>query len=389
MKHLTFLIAAGLLLFSCGSDNQKSIDDLISERSLPDLRSKRKQLSEQQHAYNQKIARLDSVISSLEGNKNLPLVSVVVANAQEFNHYLSLQGDVKTKQNVLIYPEMQGTLEKVYVEKGDKVRKGQVLATINDGGMFSQLAQLKTQAALAKTTFERQQRLWDQKIGSEIQYLEAKTNYQASKNAVDQMQSQLSKYTIKAPFSGIIDNVIKDQGTVVAPGPGSEVFRIVNLSEMYLDVEVPEAYLGSVVKGKEAKVYFPILGDSITTHIRQTGNYINPSNRSYTVEIPIPNKDGNIKPNLTARVFINDYTNENAILIPASIISENASGEQYAFIAEDLNDDNEAVARRKIITTGKTQNGMVEVISGMAHGDHIIQEGARSVKDGQKVKIIN
>ncbi|MDX1327143.1 MAG: efflux RND transporter periplasmic adaptor subunit, partial [Arenibacter sp.] len=331
MKHLTFLIAAGLLLFSCGSDNQKSIDDLISERSLPDLRSKRKQLSEQQHAYNQKIARLDSVISSLEGNKNLPLVSVVVANAQEFNHYLSLQGDVKTKQNVLIYPEMQGTLEKVYVEKGDKVRKGQVLATINDGGMFSQLAQLKTQAALAKTTFERQQRLWDQKIGSEIQYLEAKTNYQASKNAVDQMQSQLSKYTIKAPFSGIIDNVIKDQGTVVAPGPGSEVFRIVNLSEMYLDVEVPEAYLGSVVKGKEAKVYFPILGDSITTHIRQTGNYINPSNRSYTVEIPIPNKDGNIKPNLTARVFINDYTNENAILIPASIISENASGEQYAF----------------------------------------------------------
>ncbi|WP_086477491.1 MULTISPECIES: efflux RND transporter periplasmic adaptor subunit [Arenibacter] len=389
MKNVTFIIAAGLLLFSCGSDNQKSVDELISESNLTELRSKRKQLSEEQQLYNQKIERLDSVIRSLEGNKNLPLVSVVEANAQQFNHYLALQGDVKTKQNVLIYPEMQGTLEKVYVEKGQKVRKGQVLATINDGGMFSQLEQLKTQAALAKTTYERQQRLWDQKIGSEIQYLQAKTNYQASKNTVEQMESQLSKYSITAPFSGIIDDVIREQGTVVSPGPGSEVFRIVNLSEMYIDVEVPEAYLGSVVKGKEAKVYFPILGDSITTYIRQTGNYINPSNRSYTVEIPVPNKNGDIKPNLTARVLINDYTNENAILIPASIISENAAGEQYAFVAEDLNDLNEAVAKRKIITTGKTQNGMVEVISGMAHGDHIIEEGARSVKDGQKVKIIN
>ncbi|MDX1363558.1 efflux RND transporter periplasmic adaptor subunit [Arenibacter latericius] len=389
MKNLTYIMAAGILLISCGSEKQKSVEDLISESNLKELRLKRKELSDQQHLFNQQIQILDSAIGSLEGTKNLPLVSTIVANPVKFNHFLSLQGDVKTKQNVLIYPEMQGTLEKVYVKEGQQVTKGQLLATINDGGMSSQLQQLETQAALAKTTFERQKRLWDQKIGSEIQFLQAKTNYEASKNSVDQLKSQVGKFTIRAPFSGIIDDVIKNQGNVVSPGPGSEVFRIVNLSEMYVDVEVPETYLGSVVKGKEAKVYFPVLGDSITTQVRQTGNFINPSNRSFKIEIPVPNNKGQIKPNLTARVLINDYTNDNAVLIPASIISENAAGEQYAFIAKELNDDNEAVVKRSIISTGKTQDGMVEVLSGIAKGDHIIEEGARNVKDGQTVKIIN
>ena len=263
------------------------------------------------------------------------------------------------------------------------------MASIDDGGMGSQLEQLKTQAQLAKTTFERQKRLWEQKIGSEIQYLQAKTNYEASENTVKQMQSQLGKSTIRAPFSGIIDDVIKDQGTVVAPGPGSEVFRIVNLSDMYIVVEVPETYLGSIKNGKEAKVYFPVLGDSIMTNIRQTGNFINPGNRSFTVEIPVPNKTGTIKPNLTAKVQLNDYTSENAILIPQSIVSENADGEQYAYVAEELNAENEAIVSKKIITTGKTQNGYVEVLSGISSGNHIIKEGARSVKDGQKVKVLN
>lgn len=391
MKKVTYitLMAAGIVLASCGSENQKTVDDIISDGNLTELRSKRKELSDEQQLNAQRIQELDSVIGTLEGSKNLPLVSTLVADPIKFDHYLNLQGDVRTKQNVLIYPEMQGTLEKVYVKEGQQVSKGQLLATINDGGMASQLQQLETQAQLAKTTFERQERLWDQKIGSEIQYLQAKTNYEASQNSVDQIKSQLGKYTIRAPFTGIIDDVIRDQGTVVAPGPGSEVFRIVNLSEMFIDVEVPETYLGSVVKGKEAIVFFPILGDSIRTHVRQTGNFINPSNRSFRIEIPVPNSNGKIKPNLTARVRINNYSNENAIIIPTSIISENAEGEQYAFIAEDLNEDNEAVVKRSIITTGKTQDGKVEVLSGISSGDHIIEEGARSVKDGQKVKIIN
>jgi len=386
MKKLPILLIAVISLYSCGGVDQ-SVAEIISGQNLEAIRAKKNEITTQQKLIDAQLKSLDSAIAILGNEEKLPLVNTLTAKKEIFNHYLELQGDVSTKQNVLIYPEMAGTLQRVYVKEGDRVSKGQVLATIDDGGMSSQLNQLKTQASLAKTTFERQERLWNQNIGSEIQYLQAKTNYEAAENMVSQAQSQLGKSTIRAPFSGIIDNVIKDQGTVVAPGQGSEVFRIVNLSDMYIEVEVPEAYLGNVTKGKEALVYFPILGDSVVTKIRETGNFINPSNRSFEAEIPVPNKEGKIKPNLSAKVNINDYTSEDAILIPTSIISENAEGEQYVFVADEPNADGESVVKRTIITTGKTQGASIEVLTGLNDGDHIIKEGARSVKDGQKVKI--
>lgn len=389
MKKIYYILVTALIFSACGNNGQQTVDSLIEAGDVEAMRVKKGELTEQLKTTDREIKLLDSVIATFNLDEKLPLVTTVKAEEQKFDHFLELQGDVMTKQNVLIYPEMAGTLQKVYVQKGQQVSKGQLLATIDDGGMGSQLAQLKTQAELAKTTFERQKRLWDQKIGSEIQYLQAKSNFEAQQNAVKQFQSQLGKSSIRAPFAGIIDNVIKDQGTVVSPGPGSEVFRIVNLSDMYIDVEVPETYLGSVTKGKEAQVYFPVLGDSVITRIRQTGNFINPSNRSFSVEIPVPNKNGNIKPNLTAKVRINDYTSEKAILIPQSIVSENAEGEQYAYIAMEPNADNEAIAKKIIITTGKTQGALIEILSGIEDGNQVIKEGARSVKDGQKVKIIN
>ncbi len=386
MKKLIYLITATIALSACGGKEQ-SVDDLIAEGNLETLRTKKSEVSDQQKQIEANIRKLDSAIALKSGEEKLPLVNTITAEFQKFDHFLELQGDVQTKQNVLVYPEMAGTLQRVYVREGDQVRKGQTLAVIDDGGMSSQLAQLKTQAALAKTTFERRKRLWDQKIGSEIDFLSAKSNYEAAQNSVDQASSQLGKSTIRAPFSGIIDDVIKDQGTVVSPGAGSEVFRIVNLSDMYITVDVPETYLGDVAKGKEAMVYFPVLRDSITTQIRETGNFIKPSNRSFSVEIPVPNKNGKIKPNLTAKVSLNDYTSEEAILIPSSIISENAEGEQYVYVAEAPNSDNEATAKKSIITTGKTQGGQIEVLSGIENGNQVIKEGARTVKDGQKVKI--
>lgn len=385
MKKIIYLLIIPVLAISCGGE-EKTVESVIAAGDLEAIRLKKSEITAQQRALEAEIKMLDSVIDAKSDNKKLLLVTAFEAKTEEFNHFLELQGSVQTKQNVLIYPEMAGTLNRVYVKEGQRVRKGQILASIDDGGMSSQLAQLKTQAELSKTTFERQKRLWEQKIGSEIQYLQSKTNYEAQLSAIKQMESQLGKSTIRAPFSGVIDNVIKDQGTVVAPGPGSEVFRIVNLSDMYISVEVPEAYLGNVIKGKEAKVYFPILNDSVTTKIRQTGNFINPGNRSFTVEIAVPNKEGIIKPNLTARVHINDYTNDKAILIPQSVISENAEGEQYTYVAEKTNEQ-EAVAKRVIITTGKTQEGFVEVLSGIESGSFVIKEGARRVKDGQDVQI--
>ena len=388
MRKIASLFLTSAFLIACGDDKATTLDEVISSGDLVQIRTKKNEIATQLKTLNDQVKILDSVISVLDGADKLPLVSAYEVQEQPFDHYLELQGDVATKQNVLIYPEMAGTLQRVYVTEGDRVIKGQLLATIDDGGMASQLEQLKTQAALAKTTFERQKRLWEQNIGSEIQYLQAKTTYEATMNSVEQAASQLKKSSIRAPFNGIIDDVIKDQGTVVSPGPGAEVFRIVNLSDMYITVDVPETYIGSIDQTSKASVYFPVLGDTIITKVRQTGNFINPSNRSFTVEIPVPNEKGNIKPNLSARVNINDYSNPAALLIPQSVISENAAGDQYVYIVENPGEDMKGTAKRRIITTGRTQGMFVEVLSGLSSGELIIQEGARTVKDNQDVQII-
>jgi len=389
MKKAIYITLTAAVLASCGGNGNKSLEKALSSQDVEVIRAKHAEISIEKKALESQLKSLDSAIAMLDGSAKLPLVTTIEVHPQRFDHYLELQGDVMTKQNVLIYPEMSGTLNKVYVKEGQKVTKGQLLATIDDGGLSSQLAQLRTQAELSKTTFERQKRLWEQNIGSEIQYLQAKTNYEAQQSAVKQMESQVGKSSIRAPFTGIIDDVIKDQGTVVSPGPGSEVFRIVNLSNMYIEVEVPESHLQNVTPGKDVKVYFPVLGDSVNTKIRQTGNFINPSNRSFTAEIPVPSHDGKIKPNLTARVMINDYTSENAILIPQSILSENADGEQYVLLVAADSVENNPVAKKVVIKTGKTQGDYVEVLSGINEGDAIIDEGARSVKEGQQVNIKN
>ncbi len=387
MKKFYSIIALSLLLVSCGSSENGSVSQTIESGNLEAIRNMKANLTSELNVIESDLAALEAAIASLDSSENLPLVTTFEVQPQVFNHYLDLQGNVKTRENVLLYPEMAGTLLSVKVAKGDRVSKGQLLAVIDNGGMSNQLSQLKTQAALAKTTFERQANLWKQKIGSEIQYLQAKAQAEAQANAVLQLEKVLAKAQITAPFSGVIDQVLKDPGTVVSPGNGSEVFRLINLSNMYIDVDVPEGYLGAVTKGKKVGVYFPVLQDSVNAVVRETGNYINPNNRSFSAEIAINNPNGSIKPNLNARVHINDYTNENALLIPQSVISENAAGEQYAYVAE-LNGD-AAVAKRHIITTGKTQGDYVEIISGINAGDLIIKEGARSVKDAQAVKILN
>ncbi|MFD2100392.1 efflux RND transporter periplasmic adaptor subunit [Flagellimonas iocasae] len=387
MKKIIQLSILGILIASCGGGGKNTVEGVLETKDITKIREKRNTLTEELKALEDQVKQLDDAIAELDDNSKLPLVSTLTVQPEEFNHFLELQGDVMTKQNVLIYPEMAGTLYRVYVKEGQKVSKGQVLASIDDGGLSSQLAQMRTQAELSRTTFERQKRLWEQNIGSEIQFLQAKTNYEAQQSAVKQLESQVGKSTIRAPFAGIIDDVIKDQGTVVSPGPGSEVFRIVNLSDMYIDVEVPEAHLPNVTIGKMVDVYFPVLGESVSTKVRQTSNFINPSNRSFNAEIPVPNNSGHIKPNLTAQVKINDYTNESAILIPQSVVSENAEGEQYVYIIAEEN--GEVVAKKSVIKPGKTQGDYLEVLEGIKAGSQVIVEGARSVRDGQTVKAID
>ena len=199
------------------------------------------------------------------------------------------------------------------------------------------------------------------------------------------MKETLAKSKITAPFAGIIDNVIKNEGNVVAPGQGSEIFRIVNLSNMYIETDVPETYLPDVTVGKSVQVMFPVLGKSLETKVRQTSNFINPANRTFLIEIGVPNQDKSIKPNLSAKLKINDYTNMDAILIPQSIISENAAGKQYVYTIQNLDGD-VGVATQTVVKTGTTQGDVIEILNGISAGDKVIEAGARSVKDGQKVK---
>jgi membrane fusion protein (multidrug efflux system) len=386
MKKYITLAILSIALVSCGGDSSgKSVETLIESGTVEELQSKKEALKAEITTSNEQLAQIEKVLEEkTPRDKKEVLITTMTVKDTLFNHFIEVQGNVETKQNVLIYPEYQGTLSRVLVKEGQRVRKGQLLARIDDGGLGSQVAQVESQAALAKTTFERQQRLWDQKIGSEIQYLQAKTQYESSQNMVNQIRSQLGKTTVTAPFSGVIDEVITDQGTVVAPGVA--IFRIVNLDNMYVAAEIPESYLPTVTAGKTVKVEFPVLGESIDATVRQTGNYIKPSNRSFAIEVDVPNKDGKVKPNLTARLSINDYTAENAILIPLNVINENADGEQYVYIAFAKAD--EMIAQQKIITTGKSQGDRIEVLSGIEVGDKIIVEGARSVKDNQAVKIL-
>lgn len=389
MKYIYTLLTATLLLTACGGDKKsKSVEDLVASNNLEALKEKREEIDAKQLEFAAQLKLINDRISELDTVKKLPLVTSLLIESEKFDHFLELQGNVKTKQNLVIYPEMGGTLTRVYVKEGQNVTKGQLLATIDDGGLSQQVAQMQIQADLAKTTFERQERLWQQKIGSEIQYLQAKSSYEAQQRAVNQLKSQLSKTSVRAPFTGVIDDVITDQGSVVAPGQ-SQLMRIVNLEDMYIETDVPESFITNVTVNKDVKIEFPILGKSMDAKIRQAGNFINPANRTFKIEVAVPNKDKSIKPNLTAKLKINDYSSENALLIPQSIISENAEGEQYIYIIDNKNADNEGVAKRIIIKTGKAQGDVIEVINGLKNGAEVIQEGARSVKDGQLVKVID
>jgi len=388
MKNILALFILTLFLASCGSGDKKSVDAVIESQNLESIRAKKTELVTEQNLLKQDIKKLDIVISELDVGTKIPLITTFKLEISNFKHFLELQGNVTTKNLLTIYPEYSGVLTNVYVREGQKVQKGDVLAKIDDGGLSQQLAQLKIQSELAKTTFERQQRLWDQKIGSEMQYLQAKSNYEAQDQAIAQLEQQVAKTIVRAPFSGTIDDVFTEQGSVVMPGQ-TELMRIVNLNNMYIETDVPEKYVANITRGKKVEVEFPILGKKVDSKVRQVGDFINPSNRTFKVEISVPNKEKAIKPNLTAKLRINDYSNESALLIPQGIISENAKGEQYIYVIKEKVGSDKATAEKRFIETGLTQGDYIEVIKGLDPGIEIIQEGARSVNDGQEVKIIN
>lgn len=388
MKYIYLLIIVAAFTVSCSGEKKNTVENVIESDNLETIRKKRSELVEDQQVINDKIKRLDEKIKTLDTSKNVPLITTFKAETEVFVHVLELQGNVTTKNLLTITPEYNGILTNVYVKEGQKVTKGQTLAKIDDGGLSQQLAQLKIQTELAKTTYERQQRLWEQNIGSEIQFLQSKSTYESQQESVNQLKQQIAKTTVKAPFSGTIDDIITEQGSVVAAGQ-TPLMRVVSLNDMYIETEVPERYVSDVIRGKNVSVTIPVLGKTMETEVRQAGDFINPDNRTFKIEVEIPNKDKSIKPNLTARLKINDYTNEEALLIPQSVVSENSEGEQYVYVVTEKDADGIGTAKRVIIETGKTQEDIIEVLKGLEPGAEIIQEGARSVRDDQSVEVLD
>ncbi|GIZ09335.1 RND transporter [Flavobacterium sp. UMI-01] len=373
-------------MLSCGGDKKNSTENVIASGNLEQLRLKRAEIIKSADELSKELKKIDDAISVLDEHHKETLITTLTAKDTVFKHYIELQAQVQTKENLVINAQLGGILEQLSVKEGQRVSKGQTLGRIDDGGLSQQLAQLEIQASLSKTTFERQKNLWDQKIGSEIQFLQAKSNYEAQVRAVQQLKKQIAKTVIVAPFSGVIDEIISEKGSVLAPG--SPVLRIINLSNMYLEAEVPEKFINDIKRGTEVVVDFPMLNESIKTQISLVNNNINPANRSFKVQVQVPNKSGLIKPNLSSKLNINDYSNKNVITVPLSIISENAEGEQYLYIAEKTEDGKHTKAKKVIVTTGKSQGDLIEILEGINDGDLIIKEGARSVKDGQIVSII-
>jgi RND family efflux transporter MFP subunit len=377
MRKIFIVSVITLALYSCGNkEKSQTIDSLIESKNT-------KALVEKKAALQLEITKIEEALAKLETKKEEALVSVITVKDTLFNHYLDIQGSVDTKENIIIQPEFSGTLTSLTVIAGQKVAKGQILGRIDDAGMSQQLAQIQTQYELAKTTFERQKNLWDQKIGSEIQYLQAQTQMTSLQKSIGQMKAQLSKTIIRAPFSGTIDELFVEKGQVVAPGPQG-LMRIVNLGNMFVSTSVPETYIGKLKVGTEVDVYLTSLGKTYKGKVRQIGNFINPNNRSFGIEVSIPNPDDLLRPNQVAKLKIIDYANKNATVVPTNVIQEDGKGNQYLYIVEGSNGKT-GVAKKTIVTIGKSSDNVTEIITGLSEEDVIVSEGVNAISDGMKL----
>ena len=368
------LIATSLLLIACG---EKSTDDLIKDKNITELKNRKATIQ----------AELEKIDAALVNGNKIPeseaLVSVVTIKDTVFNHYLEVQGNVNTKENILVQPEFSGTLTTLNVKAGQRVAKGQILGKVDDAGMSQQLASIENQYALAKTTFERQKNLWDKKIGSEIQFLQAQAQMISAQKSVAQMRAQVAKTVIRAPFSGNIDEVFVERGQVVAPSPQG-LMRIVNLSNMYVSTTVPETYIGKLKPGTEVDVFLTSLGKTYKGKVRQVANFINPSNRSFGIEVSVPNPDNLLRPNQVAKLKIIDYTIKNAIVVPTNVVQEDGEHNKFVFIATNVNGKS-GVAKKVLVKVGKSSNNVTEILSGLAANDVIITEGVNNIAEGMKL----
>ena len=388
MKKNIYLLGLIIVFYNCSQNNYSA------NNSNPLKSNSFKELNEQKAIYTKKIndlsvelEKINNAIEDLGVSEKRVLITALKTKISFFEHQIEVQANIKTRKNVMIYPEFNGRLIKLNVSEGQKVKKGRLLAIIDDAGLKDQLEQSKLQLNLAKTTFERTERLWEQKIGSEMMYLETKTRYKSAYKQVSQIKQQLSRTKVYAPFDGIIDEIPARLGGNLVPGV-TPILRIINLNSMYVESDVPENYLPNIIKGSKALVTIPALNQIQTTQIQQTGNYITPSNRTFRIEAPLKNTNSLIKPNLNARLSVVDYTNPNAILIPQRVIREDAKGEPFVFVLKKPEQNQGYTTEKRKIIIGKNKKEMIEITKGLTTDELVVDEGVSLIIENQKVKRI-
>ena len=387
MKKLIYTLCLTAFVVACSEDQLASTEDLIAAKDLKGLKTQKEKKRKILNSLKVELSQINAAISDFDPSEKLVLISMIEIKPEKFDHFVEIQANIKTRQNVLLYPEFTGSLKKIYVKEGQRVKKGSLLAQIDDAGLKNQLEQLQIQVELSKTTYDRIQRLWKQNIGSEMQLLQAKANYEAQLKSIEQLKKQLQRTQILAPFSGTIDEIVANTGANLIPGK-TPVMRIVNLKEMYTEANVPERYLSQIKVGTAATVNIPMLNREYSTSIRQTGNFINPNNRSFRVETSLPNRDEMIIPNLTCKLKINDYTNPEALMVPLRVIREDASGKKYIFKLKSDGKKQVYLTEQVFIQLGKKGLDKIEVLDGIQAGDLIVDEGAIIVENNQRVKNI-
>ncbi|WP_304344767.1 efflux RND transporter periplasmic adaptor subunit [Chryseobacterium koreense] len=391
---------------------EAQLESLIKNKDVAGLQKYKERQKFKLDSINQVMANIDTKLISLGATPAASgVVSIQKLELTNFVQHFDIQGNVTTDEDVMVQPNFSGLLS-LYVKKGQNVSQGQVIGRVADGGLNdqhkqaliqvsaanAQLQQIKANANLAKIAYEKQAALWNQKIGSEFQYLQAKTNYEAiqsqiaaaqnqvsaTQKAADAIKANLAKTSIVAPFSGVIDEVVTQNGQVVSPG--SNIVKLISLGTMRIQANVPENYLAKIRVGTPVKVFLPTINQNISSRIRLVGNYIDPANRTFKIEIPVSSYGGIVKPNLLAQVSIESYVNPNAIQIPQNYVYDDAAYKSYVFVATNIN-GNEAVAKKVYVNLGEKSSNMVEVTSGLNVGDQLITDGSKNLTNGQKVKL--
>jgi RND family efflux transporter MFP subunit len=378
MKKIIILATLSIVLIACGSsEKNQSVDSIIASKDVKAITAKKTELQSQ-------LEQIDEALASLDVKEEVvALVSAVKLKDTTFNHYLEIQGSINTKENVLIQPEFPGSLVELNVKAGQRVSKGQVLARTDDGGMSQQLAGAENQYALAKTTFERQKNLWNQKIGSEIQYLQAQAQMISAQKGVAQIKAQIAKTVIKAPFSGTIDDVYVEKGEVVSASPKG-LMRIVNLGNMYVSTSIPETYIGKLKIGTEVDVYLTSLDKTYKGKVRQIGNFINPNNRSFEIEVSVPNPENLLRPNQVAKLKVIDYVSKNAVVVPTNVIQQDGKKNDFVYTVANSNGKT-GIAKKVIVKTGQSSDNVTEILNGLDSDAIIVTEGMNTISDGMKL----